>query len=63
MNQYSYDGSVMAFGRCVSEHWTGTTVATSEKKAKSNLAYQWKKENGYTPSAKIILPDRVTITG
>lgn len=63
MNQYSYDGPVMAFGRCVAEHWTGTTVAVSEKKAKSNLLFQWKRDNGYTPSAKISLPGKVVITG
>lgn len=43
MNQYMYDGPVMNFGTCISDRWHGTTYAVSEKKARSNLAYQFKK--------------------
>lgn len=43
MNQYAYNGPVMEFGRCIADNWAGSTYATSEKKAKSNLAYQFKK--------------------
>lgn len=45
MNQYAYNGPVMEFGRCIADNWVGSTYATSEKKAKSNLAYQFKKNN------------------
>ena len=48
MNRYSYKGPVMEFEQCVSNNWEGTTYATSEKKARSNLAYQyimWKSWN------------------
>lgn len=44
MNQYDYEGPVMEFDRCISNNWKGTTFAPTEKKAKSNLAYQYKKE-------------------
>lgn len=61
MNQYLYDGPVMEFGTCISNRWRGTTYAVSEKKAKSNLAYQFKKKNNRVPGAKITLPGEVTI--
>lgn len=57
MKLYTYDGPVLVFGRCVTDHWIGSTYASSEKKARSNLAYQFKKEMGYGPTYK------ATITG
>ena len=44
MNQYLYDGPVMEFGTCISNRWQGTTYAVSERKARSNLVYQFKKK-------------------
>ncbi len=61
MNQYLYDGPVMEFGTCVSNRWQGTTYAVSERKARSNLVYQFKKKNNRVPGAKITLPGEVTI--
>lgn len=46
MKAYYYDGPVMRFENCVQNRW----------KAKSNLAYRYKKENGMTPNTKITLP-------
>lgn len=60
-HQYSYNGPVMEFDRCVANRWKGSTYAPSEKKAKSNLAYQFKKETGKVPRAKITLPGKLTI--
>lgn len=60
-NLYSYDGPVMQFDTCVHNHWKGTTYALTEKKAKSNLAYQFKKMFGYEPMAKITLPGNLVI--
>ena len=60
-HQYSYDGPVMEFDRCVANHWKGSTYAPTEQKAKSNLAYQFKKEFGKIPSAKITLPGKLII--
>lgn len=59
MKQYSYDGPVMEFGRCIANRWQATTSAPSEKKALSNLAYRFKKQNNKIPSAKITLPGKI----
>ena len=59
--QYSYNGPVEEFGKCVAYRWRATTYATSEKKARCNLAYQYKKETGKIPSAKIVLPGEITV--
>lgn len=60
-NEYSYEGPVEVFGKCVAQHWSGTTYAPSEKKARSNLAYQYKKENNKTPGAQVKLPGKITV--
>ena len=43
MNKYSYDGVVKEFDTIISNRWRGSTYATSEKKARSNLIYRYKK--------------------
>lgn len=45
MYKYVYEGPVCMFGRCVSDKWRGVTYAVSEKKARSNLAYQFKRDS------------------
>lgn len=59
MNQYTYDGPVMEFDQCILRRWKSTTYAVSEKKARSNLAYQFKKQNNKLPSTKIVLPGKL----
>lgn len=59
MNQYIYDGPVMEFEKCVAHNWNGSTYATSEKKARSNLTYQFKKQNNKLPNTKITLPGKL----
>lgn len=56
MDLYTYDGPVMEFDRCITDRWKGTTYAVSEKKARNNLAYQFKIRNNRIASAKIFLP-------
>ena len=63
MMQYRYDGPVMEFGRCVASHWEASTYAPSESKARSNLAYQYKKKHNKIASAKITLPGIVERVG
>lgn len=58
---YIYEGPVCEFGTCVQNVWVGKTVAVSEKKAKSNLAYQWKLNNNRTGNSKVELPGEVKI--
>lgn len=61
MNRYSYIGPVMEFDRCVERSWEGETVAVSEKKAKSNLIFQWKKAHGRTANSRITLPGELEL--
>lgn len=59
MNQYAYDGPVMEFERYISYRWQASTYAVSENKARSNLAYQFKKKNNRESNAKITLPGKI----
>ena len=61
MKVYSYRGPVMVFDKCVEHYWTGETAASSEKKARSNLAYQYKKEMGLIPQTKVSIPGKLKI--
>ncbi len=63
MSRYTYDGPVMEFNILVADHWKGETVAPSEQKARSNLAYQYKKKNNRIPSTKVTLPGKLTMVG
>lgn len=59
MDLYSYSGPVTMFDRCIASLWNGETYASSEKKAKSNLIFQYKKQNGLVPATKVCLPGKV----
>lgn len=61
MHKYVYDGPVMIFDHCVLDRWKGETVAVSERKARTNLAYQYKKNNNYVAGAKVELPGKITM--
>lgn len=62
MDKYMYVGPVMIFGKVVQEQWKGVTTAVSESKARSNLAYQWKKKNNLVPnSAPVTFPEPLQI--
>ena len=61
MNRYSYDGPVMEFDTCVANSWKASTYAVSEKKAKNNLAYQFKKKNNKIPNTQISLPGNLVL--
>ena len=63
MNQYSYEGPVLEFERVIATRWSSSTFAPSERKARSNLAYQFKKQYGKTPGTKITLPGKITQVG
>ena len=62
MNLYQYDGPVMRFGICIQRRWKASTIATTEAKARSNLVYRYKKENGLQPNTKISLPNKINST-
>lgn len=61
MKQYSYDGPVIEFDRCIANRWKASTYAASEGKARCNLAYRFKQENKKAKTAKIILPGKLVV--
>lgn len=56
MERYIYEGPVLGLTRVISEKWRGETYAVSEKKAKSNLTFQFKRQNGLVSTTKIFFP-------
>lgn len=63
MKLYSYDGPVLEFDRIVANHWKASTRAETEKRARTNLAYQFKRETGRAPRSKITVPGVLIIEG
>lgn len=59
MKRYVYDGPVMEFEKCVADRWKGETLAVSERKARSNLSCQYKKENDRVANTRITLPGKI----
>ena len=51
----------MVFDKCVEHYWTEETTAASEKKPRSNLAYQYKKEMGLIPQTKVSITGKLKI--
>lgn len=63
MQTYVYDGPVESFGRCLEHNWHGTTTAVSERKARSNLTYQYKMTHGAVANSRIELPAKLKVAG
>lgn len=61
MNLYLYEGPVMEFNKRVADNWKASTYAPSENKARSNLAYRFKKINNRVPNVKVTLPGKITL--
>lgn len=61
MKTYFYDGPVLEFDRIIANHWSSSTRAVSEKKARCNLAYQFKMAYGRVARSKISIPGKLTI--
>lgn len=61
MTKYRYSGPVVQFKSCICNRWTGETIAPNARRAKSNLAYQFKKETGREKTASISLPGLLEI--
>ena len=58
---YSYDDAVRSFDDILSVKWRGQTFAESEKKARSNLGYQFRKHMGLSQSVPIRLTGKMTV--
>lgn len=61
MNRYCYDEPVCEFDICIAKIWLGETMAVNEKKARSNLTYQFKKQNNKVPNTRISLPGKIVM--
>ena len=61
MAKYEYNGAVMLFDKCIAYIKNAETIAPSEAKARSNIAYRWKKENGYGSKEKITLQGQMIL--
>ena len=59
--KFTYEGPVEEFGRCVTPKWRASTYAVSEVKARSNLAYQYKKQFNRAPNVKVTLPGKLIV--
>lgn len=58
LHKYVYKGPVMEFDRLIAEDWYGETMAVSERKARSNLTYQFKTKNNRVLETRIKLPGK-----
>lgn len=56
MYRYTYNGPVYEFDKLIASNWNGETCAPSEARARTNLAYQFKKQNNRSPRTKITVP-------
>lgn len=63
MPKYMYEGPVVEFENLIASRWKGETVAPSPGKAKSNLIYQFKKQNNRLPGTRIRLPGKLEVIG
>ena len=59
MAKYVYNGPVRMFEYVLASHWKAETIAESEAKARSNLAYQYKKSHGLDRSMNINLTGKI----
>ena len=59
MPKYVYEGPVLEFERLLTDRWRAETLAPTERKAISNLQYQFKKNNNILPNSKISLPGKL----
>ena len=47
-HRYFYEGPVLEFDKVIAKCWRGETIASSKRKARSNLAYQFKRATNRT---------------
>lgn len=59
MARFIYEGPVMEFGKLLTDRWKGETIAPTESKARSNLIYQFKRQNNRIVGSRITLPGKI----
>lgn len=56
---FTYEGPVLdGFGHMIERNWHAQTLANSQRKARSNLMYRYKKENNMALHCRIDLPGK-----
>ena len=58
---YSYNGPVFYFEQCIMSQWHGETTAVSERQARNNLTYQFKRKYNYGADSAIRLPGKIKV--
>ena len=58
---YTYEGPVKSFDDIRATKWRGETYAVSEARARVNLQYQYKREQGLHISTHIVLPGKIKL--
>lgn len=58
-HKYEYDGPVYEFDTCVLGRWQASTIAVSEEKARSNIAFQYKRDFRKPVRTPIKLPGKL----
>lgn len=58
-NVYWYKGPVLVFDKLHSNSWSAMTVAPSEKKARSNLSYQYRQQCNLARSIPVKLTGEI----
>lgn len=61
LNTYRYCGPVVEYDRCIAFNWRSETSASTEKRARSNLAYQFRKQTNRAQNVRIQLPGKLEI--
>lgn len=62
-NKYRYIGPVSSFDKLIAERIVMETTATSPDKARSNIAFRYKKQHHIMSNAQIELPGTITKMG
>lgn len=57
--RYRYSGPVYEFEKLLVSKWEAETIAPTAAKARSNMVYQFKKQNNRTAVTKITLPGTI----
>lgn len=61
MARFIYEGPVMEFGKLLTDRWKGETITPTESKARSNLIYQFKRQNNRIVGSRITLPGKIKL--
>ncbi len=56
---WRYIGPVMEFDRCIERRWIAETWASTEKIAKRNFIFRYKRDHDRAHNAKIVLTGKI----